>query len=306
MSDSSRKVALAALAGNSAIAVTKFVAAWLSGSSAMLSEAIHSVVDTGNQILMLYGLRRANRPSDRQYPFGHAREIYFWSFVVAILIFAGGAGLSLYEGTQHLVAPGEVGDAMINYAVLGVAALFEGASWWYGMRKFAEAKGRWSYLEAIHRGKDPDLFVVVFEDSAALLGLLVAFLGVLLTELTGSHYFDGIASVLIGLILGATAIWLAYETKSLLIGESAVPQVIEGIRALAQRCPGVLHVNDVLTMQLGPNSILANLSVDFDDSIPAGEVESTIRRLTEHVKRDYPSVERVFVELGSCGERGGE
>jgi cation diffusion facilitator family transporter len=300
MSGESKKVVIAALSGNLCIAATKFAAAMLTGSSAMLSEGIHSVVDTGNQVLMLYGLKRSKAPPDRLFPFGHAREIYFWSFVVAILIFAGGAGLSAYEGIAHLLSPGPLEDPHLNYIVLGAAALFEGASWTYGMREFSRKKGKQNLVTAIHRGKDPDMFVVIFEDSAALLGLAVAFLGVFLSHLTGSHYYDGAASLIIGLILAATASWLAYETKGLLIGESAALPVVEGIRAIAVGYPAMRKVNEVLTLHMGPDSVLVNLSVDFADEVPAGEVETAICRLTRRIKREYPLVRRVFVEVATC------
>jgi cation diffusion facilitator family transporter len=303
MPGESKKVIVAALIGNTCIAVTKFVAAMFTGSSAMVSEGIHSVVDTGDQLLMLYGLRRAQLPPSRQFPFGHAREIYFWSFVVAILIFAGGAGMSIYEGITHLSSPTPLEDPRINYLVLGAAALFEGTTWAYGMRKFFKTKGERGVMEAIHRGKDPDMFVVIFEDSAALLGLAVAFLGVFLSHLTSSHLYDGLASLLIGLILAATASWLAYETKGLLIGESAAPRVVEGIRRLANTYPEVQEVNEVLTMHMGPNFVLANLSVDFRDEVPAGRVEYVIERLTRRIKRHYPMVGRVFIEAATARAR---
>jgi cation diffusion facilitator family transporter len=296
MAHSSRKVILAALAGNALIAVTKFAAAAVTGSSAMLSEGIHSLVDTGNQILLLYGLRRAKKPPDERFPFGHGKEIYFWSFVVAILIFAVGAGVSLYEGIHHIRSPGPLHNVMVNYVVLGLAMVFEGAAWYYALREFTRAKGKWGYLEAVQRSKDPSMFVVLFEDSAAMLGLIVAFLGVLLTQLTGIQQFDGIASVIIGLILAGTAIWLAYETKGLLIGESANVDVVQGIRKLASQLPEVAKVNEVLTMHMGPNFILVNVSADFVDHILADKIEATIARLDAEIKAAFPEVKRVFIE----------
>jgi cation diffusion facilitator family transporter len=225
LASSSKKVIIAALIGNGLIAVTKFIAAAMTGSSAMLSEGIHSVVDTGNQVLLLYGLRRSRLPADDRYPFGRGKEVYFWSFVVAIMIFAVGAGLSIYEGVDHIISPQHVENPTVNFVVLGLAMLFEGAAWLFAMREFSRAKGKWNYIQAVRRGKDPSLFVVVFEDSAAMLGLVVAFIGILLGQLTGIPYFDGAASIVIGLILGGTAAWLAYETKGLLIGESANPEL---------------------------------------------------------------------------------
>ncbi len=303
---SSRKVIFAALVGNSLIAVTKFVAATLTGSSAMLSEGIHSVVDTGNQALLLYGLKRARRPPDEQFPFGHGKEIYFWSFVVAILIFALGAGISIYEGIRHLLHPAPIGNPMVNYVVLGIAMLFEGVAWYLAFNEFTKAKGKWGYVEAVQRGKDPTLFVVLFEDSAAMMGLLVAFVGVALTQATGLPAFDGLASVAIGVILGGTAVWLAYETKGLLIGESANPPVISGIRELVGSAPEVRHVNEVLTMHMGPDFILLNLGVKFADEIKARELEEAVRRLERKIKQAYPEVKRIFIEAEERPARSGD
>ena len=296
MAGESRRVIIAALIGNTLIAVTKFVAAALTGSSAMLSEGIHSLVDTGNQVLMLHGLRQARKPPDARFPFGHGKEIYFWSFVVAILIFALGGGISIYEGIVHLRHPRAIENPLINYAVLGLAILFEGAAWLFAFRAFRQTKGRWGYIEAVQRAKDPSLFVVLFEDSAALLGLLVALAGVGLSQLTGILYFDGIASVIIGLILVGTAVWLAWETKGLLIGESANAPVVEGIRAILEACPVIEHVNEVLTMHMGPDYILVNIAVDFRDDVAAGDIERTIAELDARIRERFPKVKRVFIE----------
>jgi cation diffusion facilitator family transporter len=298
---SSKPVIYAALIGNGLIAVTKFVAASITGSSAMLSEGIHSVVDTGNQVLLLHGLRRSQRPPDARFPFGHGKEVYFWGFAVAILIFAVGAGLSLYEGITHLLHPVPVENPMVNYVVLGLAMVFEGAAWAFAFRAFSRVKGRHGYVEAVQRSKDPTMFIVLFEDSAAMLGLVVAFVGIFLGQLTGIPHFDGAASVVIGLILGATAIWLAYETKGLLIGESAEPHVVEGIRRLARDSAAILHVNEVLTMHVGPEFILANLSVEFADEATADDVEKAVARLDSAIKQAYPRVKRVFVEAEARG-----
>lgn len=296
MAAGSRKVIFAALIGNSLIAITKFAAAAMTGSSAMLSEGIHSVVDTGNQVLLLYGLKRAKQPPDRQFPFGHGKEVYFWSFVVAIMIFAVGAGISIYEGIQHLLHPVPITDAYINYIVLGFAIVFEGAAWTFAFIEFNKTRGKLGYFEAVRHGKDPTLFVVLFEDSAAMLGLLVALAGVGLTELTGNLYFDGSASVLIGVVLAATAAWLAYETKGLLIGESASRRVIDGIRTLVQEFREVDYVNEILTMHMGPEFILLNISVNFADEATALELETTISRIDRKIRADFPHVKRVFIE----------
>lgn len=206
MAGSSKKVIYAALAGNFLIAVTKFIAAVITGSSAMFSEGVHSIVDTCNQILMLYGLKRSEKPADEHFPFGHGKEVYFWSFVVAIMIFAVGSGISIYEGVQHILDPSPIDDPTINYIVLSLGIVFEGAAWYFALTEFTRAKGKWGYLEAVQRGKDPTMFVVLFEDSAAIIGLLVAMIGIFLADKTGLLWLDGLASVIIGLILGGTEV----------------------------------------------------------------------------------------------------
>lgn len=296
MSTGSKKVIFAALIGNALISVTKFIAAAITGSSAMMSEGIHSLVDTGNQILLLYGLKRAAKPADENFPFGHGKEIYFWSFVVAILIFALGGGISIYEGIQHIFHPVALKNPVINYIVLSLAMIFEGIAWFYALREFSRTKGKWGYIEAIRRTKDPSVFVVLFEDSAAMLGLMVAFVGIALTQYTGILYFDGAASIMIGLILLGTAVWLAYETKGLLIGESANRHVVKGIRDILQASPVIEQVNEVLTMHMGPDFILANLSVDFKNSLTTGQIESTIAGIDRAIKEQYPLIKRIFIE----------
>jgi cation diffusion facilitator family transporter len=293
---SSTRVIIAALIGNTLIAVTKFIAAAITGSSAMLSEGIHSLVDTGNQILLLYGLKASRRAPDERFPFGYGKEIYFWSFVVAILIFAVGAGVSLYEGILRVMNPEPVEHVIINYVVLVLAMLFEGGAWYFALKAFSAVKGKFGYIEAVQRGKDPSMFVVLFEDSAAMLGLAVALIATVISHTTGMVIFDGIASIVIGLILGATAIWLAYETKGLLIGESANTQVVEGIRAIAADTPHIDHLNEVLTMHMGPDFILVTVSIDFEDAIDADTVERTTADIDRRIKQVYPQVKRVFIE----------
>ncbi|MGD8229247.1 MAG: cation diffusion facilitator family transporter [Desulfobacteraceae bacterium] len=305
MASESKNVIIAALIGNTLISITKFSAALITRSSAMLSEGIHSLVDTGNQILLLYGLKQAKRPADEYFPFGRGKEVYFWSFIVAILIFALGGGVSIYEGIQHLRYPNPISNPLINYIVLGLALLFEGAAWVFAFRGFTRAKGKWGYLEAIQRGKDPSMFVVLFEDTAAMLGLLVAFVGIGLTQITGIPYFDGTASIVIGLILIGTAVWLAYETKSLLIGESANRPVIKGVREILESNRLVEHVNEVLTMHMGPDFILANLSVDFRDHATADDIEWVIAEMDQAIKKQFPQIKRIFIEAEKFRKRSG-
>jgi len=296
MASGSKKVIYAALIGNSLVAITKFVAATITGSSAMFSEGVHSVVDTGNQVLLLFGLKQAQKPADDDFPFGYGKEIYFWSFVVAILIFALGAGISIYEGVHHVLHPRPIANPLINYIVLSLAIIFEGGALFFALKEFRHAKGSMGYLEAVHRGKDPALFVVLFEDSAAMTGLVIAFVGIALGQITGMPVFDGIASILIGILLGGTAIWLAIETKGLLIGESANKEVRLGIRGIARQVDAVNHVNEVLTMHMGPDYILVNLSVDMADNLRVGQMEKTIADLDKRIKSEFPEVKRVFVE----------
>ena len=296
MATGSKKVIYAALAGNTLIAISKFIAAFITGSSAMLSEGIHSLVDTGNQGLLLYGMRQAKKPADEFFPFGHGKEIYFWSFVVAILIFAVGAGVSFYEGLHQLMKPTPITSPVINYIVLGLAIIFEGGAWYMAFREFNRVKGRRGYIETIQRAKDPSLFVVLFEDSAALLGLAIALIAIFIADQTGLLIADGLASILIGFILAGTAIWLAYETKGLLIGESANVRVVQGIRALINKLEGVTHTNEVLTMHMGPDFILVNISLDFIDQLGVGEIEKKIANLDRAIKQSFPEVKRVFVE----------
>ena len=287
---------IAALLGNGLIATTKIIATAITGSSAMLSEAVHSIVDTGNQGLLLWGMNRSSKPADERHPFGYGMELYFWTFVVAILIFAIGAGVSLYEGFSKLNHPKEVQHIYINYIVLGVAMVFEGFAWTVAFREFRKRKGSLGYFKAMQVSKDPTVFTVLFEDSAAMLGLIAAFIGLLLTEWLGNPVFDALASIVIGLILSCTAMLLAYESKGLLIGEAASREVVAGIRSILREKSEILSINEILTMHMGPEDVLLNISIDFHDSISAGEVERTITQLEIQIKEKYPEIARIFIE----------
>ncbi len=262
----------------------------------MLSETVHSIVDTSNQGLLLWGMKRASKPADQQHPFGYGMELYFWTFVVAILIFAIGAGVSLYEGFHKLNSPRVVQHIYINYIVLGVAMIFEGFAWTVAFREFRKRKGKLGYFKAVQVSKDPTVFTVLFEDSAAMLGLIVAFIGLLLTQYLDQPMYDALASIVIGIILSCTAMLLAYESKGLLIGEAASKDVIEGIRNIVSQEKDILSINEILTMHMGPQDILLNISIDFHDNISAGEVERTITRLEMKIKEKYPEVARIFIE----------
>ncbi|MBN8906754.1 MAG: cation diffusion facilitator family transporter, partial [Rhodospirillales bacterium] len=268
-SASSRIVVYAALGGNLLIAAAKFGAAAYTGSSAMLSEAVHSLVDSGNQLLMLLGLREAARPPTPEHPFGHGLLLYFWTFVVALLIFGLGAGVSILEGIDKIRHPHPVESPLVNYIVLGLSMLFEGTSWVIALREFREQKGSRPFIAAVRASKDPTVFTVLFEDTAALIGLLIALLGLLGAEFLQIPMLDGVASLLIGLVLAITAAFLARESKSLITGESVGPEMRASITDIVRSEPGVQHSNEILTMYFGPHDILVAISVDFDDAASA-------------------------------------
>jgi cation diffusion facilitator family transporter len=301
-SSTSRRVIYAALAGNLLVALTKFIAVGVTGSSAMLSEGVHSLVDSGNEVLLLYGLRRAARPPDARHPLGHGRELYFWSFVVALLIFAVGAGISLYEGVTHVLHPRPITHPVVNYVVLGLALLFEGGSWWVVVREFRRAKGQLGYFEAARASKDPPGFMILFEDTAALLGLLMALGGTAAADLLGAPRLDGVASLAIGVLLGAVALFLAQESKALLIGEGASPDVVASIARIARAEPGVEHANALLTVHLGPRQVVAALSIDFVDEISAGEVERIVARIEDRIRARHPEIVTIFIKPQSAAD----
>lgn len=299
MAAESKKAVVAAIIGNAAIAVIKFVAGALTGSSAMISEGIHSIVDTGNGGLLFHGLRRGARPADEHHPFGHGGEVYFWSLIVAVSIFGIGGGMSIYEGITHMQHPAPLENPTINYIVLTLAAVFESMSFSVAWRTFRVTRGSRRTLAAIHHGKDPSMFTVLFEDTAALLGLAVAFLGVFLSHQLEEPLIDGLASVIIGLILVVAALWLAYESRSLLVGEAADPEMVRTIRAVALADPAVTGLGAVLTMHLGPDDILLNLEVQFTRGLPAEGIHAAIHRIEEQIQAEHPEVSRIFIEVES-------
>jgi cation diffusion facilitator family transporter len=293
---SSRKVIYAAIAGNLLVAATKFIAAAWTGSSAMLSEAIHSVVDSGNSLLLLYGLHRAEAPPDQVHPLGYGREIYFWSFVVAVLVFALGAGISLYEGVLHVLSPTPIQNATVIYVVLTLSAVFDGTTWWIALKNF---KGRSTFSRifgAIHESKDPPSFMVLFEDSAALIGLLIAFVGTYISVRLDMPILDGVASILIGCVLAATAALLARETKGLLIGEAADPAIVKSIINAAEKLEGVAHANGVMTLHLAPRQIAVALSLEFADELRTPEIEAKVIELERRLRDLHPDVIALFVK----------
>jgi cation diffusion facilitator family transporter len=263
------------------------------------------VVDTGNQGLMLHGTRRARKPADDRHPFGYGRELYFWAFVVAILIFAVGAGISMYEGVVKVLDPHPVTNPVVNYVVLLLAMAFEGWAFSVALGEFRRQKGQRGYLEAVRESKDPTVFTVLFEDTAALAGLAVAFLGVALGHAFGWPVMDGVASIVIGLILAATALLLAWETKGLLIGESALPRVVAGIRGVLAEEPDVERPGEVLTLQLGPDDVLATVGVEFADDLPAGRIEAAVQRIDRAIRQAHPEVRHVYIEAKAAGDPAG-
>ncbi len=289
------RVILTALAANVGIAVAKFVAAGITGSSAMLTEGVHSLVDSTNHVLLLYGTRRSGKAADAIHPLGYGRELYFWSFVVAMLVFTLGAGVSVYEGILHLIEPEPTSDLTIAFVVLGVAGALEGWSTWEALRAFNASRGTKSLLRALHDTKDAPTLIVLLENAGALAGLAIAAAGLALAHFTGNPLWDGIASVLIGLVLGATAIALLIEAKGLLIGESADPVLIAAIRACTEGHSGVVSVHEVLTVHQAPEMVLSVISADFDDAISAREVEQTVRDIEAAVGAQFPMVKRVYV-----------
>ena len=302
-SDGSRTVVIVALAANLGIALAKFAAAAWTRSSAMLSEAIHSLVDTSNQILLLYGLNRSRRPADAQHPFGYSREIYFWSFVVAVLLFSMGAGVSVYEGIAKLHDPHPIKDFWVNYAVIGVALALECVSAWKAIGTFAPTIGPRGWLAALRASKDATLFTVLLEDIAAVSGLLIALVALLCLQFLGWQQADAIGSIGIGLLLGAVAAFMSVEIRGLIVGEAANPRVLSGIEAILRGKVGpqgpLIAINEIRTMHLGPQDILVAASVDAFDGITAERVEAVTSQLERAIKTKFPEVRRLYIETRS-------
>ena len=294
---------LIALAANLAIAVAKFAAAAWTRSSAMLSEAIHSLVDSSNQALLLYGLHRSRRPADARHPFGYSKEVYFWSFVVAVLLFSMGAGVSIYEGIEKLRDPHPISDFWVNYIVLGIALALEGFSALRAIAAFDSPRGPRGWLAALRASKDAALFTVLLEDLAAVTGLLIVLVALMCVQLLGWEQADAVASILIGLLLAAVAAFMSVEIKGLIVGEAVNPKVLAGIEGILRREVGpsgpLIAINEIRTMHLGPEDVLVAASVDAVDGIPAERVEEVTTRLERAIKAKYPEVRRLFIETQS-------
>ena len=296
MSDSNKIVVYAALAGNLAIALVKFVAAYITNSSAMLSEAIHSVVDTLNEILLLYGIKKSQQSPNAQHPFGYGRELYFWAFIVSLIVFALGAVVSIYQGIEHVRYPEEMLSPNLNYIVLGIAILCEGISWLVALRAFRKTKRQLGYFEAFRRSKDPTTFTVLFEDTAALCGLFIALIGIYLAHALNIPELDGVASIFIGIVLAISAILLARETKGLLLGESADPQLRDHLLLIAQEDDAVFSANGVLTEQMGADQVIASLSLEFEDHLTSDDIEACVNRIEAKIKQIHPEIMALFVK----------
>jgi cation diffusion facilitator family transporter len=284
-----------AFAANLGIAVAKFIAAAITGSSAMLTEGVHSVVDSSNQLLLLWGRKASRRAPDALHPFGYGRELYFWSFVVAVLVFALGAGVSIYEGIIHIADPEPAVSPLIAYGVLAIAFVLEGGSTVAAYKEFRASKGKLGWLDAVRRSKDPPGFIVLLENGAAMAGIVVAAVGLAISQATGDPRFDGMASIIIGVILAFTAYLLAFESKALLIGEAADPELVEALRDLVAAQAGVTRVGEVLTVHSAPDQITAMLSVDFEDHITAREVERLVCEIERETAEQFPHVRRMYI-----------
>ena len=298
---SSRRSVYAALIGNSLVALTKIAAALSTGSSAMMSEAIHSIVDTSNEILLLYGYRRASRPPDQMHPLGYGRELYFWSFIVALLIFALGAGVSLYQGLLRVLDPQPIEQPLVSFVVLGLCFVFEGTTWIIALRGVRADSEQFGYYAAFLRSKDPPAYMVLFEDTAALIGIMIAAIAIGAAVWLQQPFWDGIGSILIGLLLAATSILLARESQSLLIGEPAHPTLSNSILEIARTTPGVLRANGVLTTQMSPSQVVAAMSVEFADDKRADDIEEAVVAIENRVRDKHPGVTALFIKPQTHG-----
>jgi len=294
----------AAIASNLAIAVTKFVVAGITGSSAMLSEGIHSTVDTGNGILLLVGIKLSRRKASPEHPFGHGKEIFFWSLIVAVLIFGAGGGVSAYEGILHVMSPSPIENAFWSYLTLALALLFEGASFVIAVRQFKREQAGTPFWRALRTSKDPTTYTVMAEDGAALLGLVAAGIGIFASAQFGILWFDGAASIVIGLILAGVALLLIHQARGLLVGEGIRPETAEGIIELARATPGVRTVGRPLSMYIGAEEVLLALDVVFDPEVSAEEVASSVRKLERAIREKYDKIKRIYIEARSPEESG--
>jgi len=309
MASSSPKTKLViyiAIAGNLAIAVMKFLAAALTGSSAMLSEGIHSMVDTGNQLLLLLGVNRSHQPADSEHPYGYGKELYFWSLIVAMVLFGVGGGMAIYEGISHIMHPRPLEEPFWAYVILGISMVLEGISWSFALRALLAEKGNHSLWQTLRRSYDPSVLTVLLEDTAALIGLAAAFIGVYLAHHFNNSYFDGAASIVIGITLCVVSIVLIRESKGLLVGEAATPEVVASITALVLNEPAVIAVNQVLTLVFGPEEVLLNIEAQFVPSLSMIELAEAISRLERAIQQKHPRIRRIFIQGASTLSRAAQ
>lgn len=303
MAGSSNKAIYGAIIANSLIAISKFIAAAATGSASMLSEGIHSLVDTGNGILLLFGIKKSKKPADIEHPFGYGNEIYFWSFIVAILIFALGGGIALYEGIHHLQHPAEITNPKWNYIVLCLAIVFEGTAFRVAMKQFNKTRGDESFYQSLKDSKDLPTVAIIIEDSAAVIGLLIALICLILGQVTGIVYFDGLGSVLIGLLLISVSFFFAIECKGLLVGEGLMLADINKIKDILRKNDNILVFGPVLSLYFGPNEVLVNLDVNFKDELTSDEIEQTIDKVEAEIKKEVPKVNRIYIEAESLKKK---
>jgi cation diffusion facilitator family transporter len=296
-SPKTKLVIYVAIIGNLAIALMKFLAAAYTGSSAMLSEGIHSTVDTGNQLLLLLGVNRSRQPADARHPYGYGKELYFWSLIVAMVLFGIGGGMAIYEGIIHIAYPEPLEEPLLAYVILGISMLLEGVSWSFAIRALLAEKGKHTLWQALRRSYDPSALTVLLEDTAALIGLTAAFIGVYLTHRFNNPYFDGAASILIGITLCIVSLILIRESKGLLVGEAATPEVVASVTALALDDPAVIAVSQVLTLVFGPEEVLLNIEAQFVPTLSVNELVKVVSRLKLTIHRCHPNIKRIFIEV---------
>ncbi|BDD01134.1 cation diffusion facilitator family transporter [Persicobacter psychrovividus] len=296
MAGSSKKAIYGAILANTGIAISKFVAAYFTGSSSMLSEGIHSLVDTGNGVLLLYGIKQSQRPADHAHPFGYGKEVFFWSFVVAIMIFALGGGIALYEGIHHLIEPKPLGNPTWNYVVLILALVFEGSALRVALQEFKKGANGLPFIKALRESKDSSTVAIVIEDTAACIGLVLALISVILGHVTGIVYFDGLGSISIGLLLIGVSLFFAAECKGLLIGEGLSSKNVDKIQMILKKHPYVDSAKRPLSLYFGPSEVLLNVEVDFKDELTAREIEQTVVTIEDAIKQEVPAVNKIFIE----------
>lgn len=291
-----QKSIYSALAANLLIALTKFIAGAFTNSSSMISEGIHSTVDTANQLLLLYGLKRSKKKADELHPFGYGKELYFWSFVVSVLIFGLGGALSVYQGISHILEPEAMKDPLWNYIVLSLSLIFEGSSLYIAVKEFNKTRNGMKWWDAIVKSKDPSSFLVVFEDGAAVAGLIVVMILMGFSHAYEIPELDGLASVIVGLILVFVSFILARESRSLLMGEGIAPETREKIAHLAEKDSAVVRTKSILSTYQSPEEVVLMLIIDFEDHLDTEEITEAIQRIRESIKNEFPLVRFVIIQ----------